>query len=155
MGLKDSGTLKRVQALWDTYCREHKISFTSYNKPDSQLNSSNKFEQLRKDLQQERNQRPRSPDEFKNYCAEQPSYGINIPAVEWWLQDSQKERYPQLSLWAIEVLSIPSMSDKPERVFSGCRRTVPWDKTALSAEMLEQLECGRDWKKDSLLIDNF
>jgi hypothetical protein len=47
------------------------------------------------------------------------------------------------------------MSDKPERVFSGGRRTVSWDKTAISAATLEQLECGRDWKRDDLLEENF
>jgi hypothetical protein len=55
----------------------------------------------------------------------------------------------------MEILSIPSMSDKPERIFSGGRRTVTWDKTAMTAAILEQLECGRDWKKGDLLKDDF
>ncbi len=29
---------------------------------------------------------------------------------------------------AIDILLIPPMSDEPERVFSGARRTVTWDR---------------------------
>ena len=47
------------------------------------------------------------------------------------------------------------MSDKPERIFSGGRRTVSWDKTSMTAATLEQLECGHDWKEGDLLVDNF
>jgi len=71
------------------------------------------------------------------------------------MQDVQKERWPQLSQWALEILSIPAMSDKPERIFSSSHHTVSWDKTAINAESLEMLECGRDWKKGDLLVDNF
>ena len=71
------------------------------------------------------------------------------------MQDTQKQRWPQLSSWAIEVLSIPSMSDKPERIFSGGRRTVSWDKTSITAATLDQLECGQDWKRGDLLVDKF
>jgi hypothetical protein len=146
----------RVQNLWEQYCREHRTAFASYEKPAKLvINLSNRFEELRKNVKEKQVQRPQSQDELKDYCTEPVSYGLNISPLDWWLQDSQKRRWPRLSLWAIEVLSIPSMSDKPERVFSGSRRTVSWDKTALSAEMLEQLECGRDWKHGHLLVNNF
>ena len=114
----------------------------------------NRFEELRLNLRV-KNGRPQSQDEFENYCSEPVSYDLKIAPINWWLQDTQRERWPQLSSWALEILSIPSMSDKPERVFSGGRRTVSWDKTAISAATLEQLECGRDWKRDDLLEENF
>ena len=47
------------------------------------------------------------------------------------------------------------MSNKPERIFSGGRRIVTWDKTSITAATLEQLECRRDWKRGDLLKDNF
>jgi hypothetical protein len=154
--VKDKSIKLRVANLWEQYCREHHSDFVSYERlKDQRPSLVNRFEELRMNLKEKHVQRPQSQDEFENYCSESPSYGLHIPPVEWWLQDSQKKRWPRLSLWAIEVLSIPSMSDKPERVFSGSRRTVSWDKTALSAEMLEQLECGRDWKRGTLLVDNF
>lgn len=90
-----------------------------------------------------------------NYCNEAASYDIKMPALDWWLQDTQRRRWPQLSRWAIEILSVPSMSDKPERIFSGGRRRVTWDKTSMTAATLERLECARDWKRDDLLKDDF
>jgi len=47
------------------------------------------------------------------------------------------------------------MSNKLERIFLGGRRTVTWDKTAITAATLEQLECARDWKRGDLLKDDF
>ena len=46
---------------------------------------------------------------------------------------------------AIDILSIPAMSDDPERVFSGARRTVSWERARLGAETIEKLECLKNW----------
>jgi hypothetical protein len=32
---------------------------------------------------------------------------------------------------ALDILSIPAMSDEPERVFSGARRTISWENDIL------------------------
>ena len=48
---------------------------------------------------------------------------------------------------AIDILSIPAMSDKLERVFSGARRTISWDKGQMEAETLKQVECLKHWKR--------
>ena len=42
---------------------------------------------------------------------------------------------------AIDILSIPAMSAEPERVFSGARRTISWDRAQLSATVIETTEC--------------
>jgi hAT family C-terminal dimerisation region len=52
---------------------------------------------------------------------------------------------------AIEVLSVPAMSDDPERVFSCTRRTISWDRARLSAETIEKLECLSNWVKNDLI----
>ena len=41
---------------------------------------------------------------------------------------------------AIEILSIPGLSDEAERVFSGGRRTCRWDRASLSAFSIERTE---------------
>jgi hypothetical protein len=51
---------------------------------------------------------------------------------------------------AIDILSIPAMSDKPERVFSGARRTVSWDRVQMGAETLERVECLKHWKRSGI-----
>ena len=48
---------------------------------------------------------------------------------------------------AIDIFSIPAMSDNPERVFSGARRTISWERARLGAVMIEKLECLKNWIK--------
>jgi hypothetical protein len=41
---------------------------------------------------------------------------------------------------AIDILLIPPISNKLERVFSGARRTVSWDKGQIEPETIEMRE---------------
>ena len=52
---------------------------------------------------------------------------------------------------AIDILSIPPMSDELERVFSGARRTVSWDRGQMELEIMERRECLKYWKKSGIL----
>jgi hAT family C-terminal dimerisation region len=52
---------------------------------------------------------------------------------------------------AIDILSIPPMSDELERVFSGARRTVTWDKGQIEPRTIEMRECLKHWKKSGIL----
>jgi hypothetical protein len=52
---------------------------------------------------------------------------------------------------AIDILSIPPISDEPERVFSGACRTVSWDRGQMEPETIEMRECLKHWKKSGIL----
>ena len=52
---------------------------------------------------------------------------------------------------AIDIFSIPPMSDKPERIFSEIRRTVNWDKGQIEPETIEMRECLKHWKRSGIL----
>jgi hypothetical protein len=54
-------------------------------------------------------------------------------------------------LMAINILSVPAMSDEAERVFSGARRTISWDRSQLSPKTIEAVECLKHWKKNGIL----
>jgi hypothetical protein len=96
--------------------------------------------------------RPASEDEFQDYCNGEPyDIGNTMTAVEWWCLGPQKKRWPRLSKMAIDVLSIPAMSDEPERVFSAARRTVSWDRAQMEPETLERVECLKHWKRSGIL----
>ena len=69
-----------------------------------------------------------SQDEFKDYNSLELFNPSKNGALAQWCQDAQRLRQLRLSLIAINILSIPPMSDEPERVFSGGRRTVSWDR---------------------------
>jgi hypothetical protein len=52
---------------------------------------------------------------------------------------------------AINILSIPAMSDELERVFSRACRTVTWDKGQIVLETMEWRECLKHWKRSGIL----
>jgi hypothetical protein len=67
--------------------------------------------------------------------------------LQWWLEAQQQRQYPNLSRIAIDVLSANPMSAESERVFSSCRRAIPWDRAQISSQHLEMVECLKSWKK--------
>ena len=66
-------------------------------------------------------------------------------AIDWWKEESQQEAYPDLSRWAIDVLSIPAMSDAPERLFSRAANTLHEGRAQLIPETVEALESIKSW----------
>jgi hypothetical protein len=52
---------------------------------------------------------------------------------------------------AINILSIPPISDEPERVFSGARHIVSWDRGQIEAEIIEIREYLKYWKRTGIL----
>ena len=74
-----------------------------------------------------------------------------MPALKWWCQEVQRKRWPKLSHMAIDILSIPAMSDEPERVFSGARCKITWEREQLNPETVEMTECLKHWKKSGIL----
>ncbi|GKU09855.1 unnamed protein product, partial [Fusarium langsethiae] len=53
-------------------------------------------------------------------------------------EEEQQQTYPRLSRMAVDILSIPAMSAEPERVFSGARRTISWDRCQLGSRTIER-----------------
>ena len=53
---------------------------------------------------------------------------------------------------AIDILSIPAMSDEPERVFSGARRTISWERMQLGREIIEKVECLKSWMRNNMVV---
>jgi hypothetical protein len=86
-------------------------------------------------------------DEYSRYTAD-PVLPYITDALQWWVQ--QRSRYPSLAIMAIDILSIPAMSDEAERVFSGARRTVTDFRGSLNVTSIEMLECVKSWRKACL-----
>jgi hypothetical protein len=67
-----------------------------------------------------------------------------IPTIiQWWYK--QRQTWPTLTNFAIEVLSIAAMSDDVEGAFSGGRRTVSWERARIGIDKLEAVECLNSW----------
>jgi hypothetical protein len=83
-------------------------------------------------------------DEYETFTSQVP-ISIDCSPLTWWLRDEQQGHYPNLSKMAVNILSIPAMSADPERVFSGARRTISWDRMLLGAATIEKGECLKSW----------
>lgn len=68
--------------------------------------------------------------------------------IAWWR--GQVGTYPVLSRIALDVLSIPAMSDECERVFSQAKESVPNNRSSISPATLEALQCLKNWKKHGM-----
>ena len=86
-------------------------------------------------------------DEFEVYIGGPPATSIAKTALDWWLEPTQMKNFPRLSRMAIDILSIPLMSAESERVFSGARRTISWERHSLGADVVEQSECIKSWMR--------
>jgi hypothetical protein len=146
-------TLAKVKKLWEKYREEVQplptlLSF-SYDNPLKEPKELDPFDQVVLSLRSVA--RPASEDEYEDYNSQESYDPGKKGALTWWCQDTQRQRWPRLSLMAIDILSIPPMSDEPERVFSGARRTVSWDRGQMEPETIEMRECLKHWKKSGIL----
>jgi hypothetical protein len=63
---------------------------------------------------------------------------------------SIKKTLIKISYIIIDILSIPIISDKLERVFLGARRTISWDRAQMKTENLERVEYLKHWKRSDI-----
>jgi hypothetical protein len=120
-----------------------------YDNPSKKPKELDTFDQIALSLRSVA--RPASEDEYEDYNSQDLFGAGKKGALAWWCQDTQRQRWPRLSLMAIDILSIPPMSDEPERVFSGARRTVSWDRGQIEPETIEMRECLKHWKRSGIL----
>ena len=88
-----------------------------------------------------------SGNEDNEYARWNAQRGVeyNAPALFWWCMEEHRQQYPRLSQMALDILSVPAMSDEPERVFSGARRQISWERMRLGPETVEQSTCLKSW----------
>jgi hypothetical protein len=97
-------------------------------------------------------QKSSEQNEYEIYISQNPIQ-ISGSALDWWLHDEQQQCWPRLSQMAIDILSIPAMSDEPERVFSGARRTISWERMQLGREIIEKVECLKSWMRNNMAVE--
>lgn len=83
-------------------------------------------------------------DEYERYCKSERVYGFTS-ALLWWLEETQRKNYRNLSKMAVDILSIPAMSAEPERLFSGAKITITDRRNRLGRDVIEALECLKSW----------
>ena len=140
---------KQVKDLWHSY-RDTNDGTISYHALDEEENNDlDAFDRISRNLQN--CARPTSQDEYEDYISGDPYDITPRTALSWWLQERRRKRWPKLSRMAIDILSMPAMSDEPERVFSRARRTISWERAQLDANQIEKGECLKHWVKNNVL----
>ena len=114
-------TLKKVEKLWEIYRDEAcgPLVTLSYGAPalspltkKSLEKELDVFDQIAHNLK--KHTRPSSLDEYQDYQHLEPFDLGKTTAIQWWSQEQHRKRWPRLSLMALDILSIPPMSDEPE-----------------------------------------
>ena len=146
--------LAQVKKLWEKYREEVVVPVSgdilfSYGTSSYELLELDEFDRIALSLRLVA--RLASEDEYEDYNSQDSYDPGKRGALAWWCQDTQRQRWPRLSLMAIDILLIPPMSDEPERVFSGARRTVTWDRGQMIVETIEYRECLKHWKRSGIL----
>src|SRR5436190_7969084 len=136
--------LASVQKLWETSCLNNSSTPSSLHLSEDEHDTApvNKLGQLLQNLEVDTH-RP-GEDEYAQFIKQSPT-SLQSSVLDWWLHDDQRKQWPKLSQMAIDIFSIPAMSDEPERIFSGARRTISWERARLGAAMIEKLECMKNW----------
>jgi hAT family C-terminal dimerisation region len=89
-------------------------------------------------------------NDFLSFINDEPIPLLDLKPTQWWCQGTQRSRYPRLHRMALDFLSIPPMSDAPERTFSCARRTIPWSRAKLKARNIEMVESLSNWISQGL-----
>jgi hypothetical protein len=71
--------------------------------------------------------------------------------INWWIEESQKDNYDTLHLYALDHLSYPAMATQCERVFSAARRTLTPERNAVGLRVLEACGCLRWWWRNGVV----
>ena len=131
-----------VKALWDTIYKDRPITLLNSNtQPSTHTNLTeepDEYDLMAREL--DITTINPTKDEYESFVNADP-IAIDGTALAWWCQEAQRLAYPRLSQMAIDILSIAAMSAEPERVFSGARRTISWDRARLGGNQIMKLEC--------------
>ncbi|RPA70802.1 hypothetical protein BJ508DRAFT_189176, partial [Ascobolus immersus RN42] len=94
-------------------------------------------------------------DAFELFQAAPPEFfppGVSLNVFQYWTaklkSPSTTNSGKRLALMAFTVLSVPPMSDEPERIFSSAGATLGKRRTAMEPGTLEAVEALKSWEKE-------
>ncbi|KAJ6437990.1 putative AC transposase [Purpureocillium lavendulum] len=137
-----------ARLLWAKY-KDRPLPSESAARSSDERREATPYERIRRSMSVL--DEPGDEDEFEKFVNSPPRPMTTNTPLEWWCREEQRMEYPRLHQMALDMLSVPAMSDDPERVFSGARRTISWDRARLSADTIEELQCLGNWVKNDLI----
>src|ERR1700760_246484 len=144
----------KLQELWAQYKELPLFSqpvsvVETLKKKDKAKSPKDIYDTIREEIDQCGSSVP-TDDEWELFQQES-RVKIDYSPITWWLKPEQQSRWPCLAHMAIDILSIPAMSDEPERIFSRSRRTISWERSRLKKGSIQQLECLKSWFIEGLI----
>lgn len=117
--------LKRAKGLWESY----KQKYTPMETEVATEGEPSLWEQYKRHIDA-----VPADDDFTAFINAPPTrLAQGTTALAWWSSLDQREAYPALSKLAIDVLSAFAMSADSESIFSGCRRTISWERARIGS----------------------
>ena len=83
-------------------------------------------------------------DEYKRWCYQLQEKHVYQP-LNYWTSKNIRQRYPRLSRLAIDIFTIPAMSDDPERTFSSTGLIVVLRRGLLNHTAITETQCLKNW----------
>ncbi|KAM3468042.1 hypothetical protein MY5147_008325 [Beauveria neobassiana] len=143
-----AGPVAAARQLWAKYKNRPLVAACALQPPKERLDMS-PYERLKQSISIL--DEPGDEDEFEKFINAPPRQVMSRTPLEWWCREEQRMEYPRLHQMAIDILSVPAMSDDPERVFSCARRIISWDRARLTPETVERTQCLGSWVKNDLI----
>ena len=74
-----------------------------------------------------------------------------IRPLEYWSSEAMRRAFPRLSQLALDVFTIPAMSDEPERTFSSTGLMVTPCRSRLAADIIGHTQCLKSWQRQGVI----
>ncbi len=142
---------------WRADCRKRMLDFwtteyksTTVTVPTQASESANQVKNtFQKQAQQKKGSRLEE-DEYSKYLLAPVIPKVTDPQSQQ-LELTQRKSYPNLSIIALDILSIPAMSAKPERLFSGAKITITDCRNKLGIESVQAIKCLKSQLKKDII----
>ncbi|KAI4846135.1 hypothetical protein E4T44_05232 [Aureobasidium sp. EXF-8845] len=91
-------------------------------------------------------------DEYQWWCQRpRDRFALGVPPLEFWTSYAFKKTFARLQKMALDVFTIPAMSDEPERVLSSTGLMVRPHQSRLSQRVIAMSQCLRNWSRQNLV----
>lgn len=91
-------------------------------------------------------------DDYKRWCRRPRDLSlVDRGPLEFWTSDAISASYPRLQRLALNIFTIPAMSDEPERVFSSCGCMITPHRSTLSPKHVCCCQCLRSRSREELV----
>lgn len=143
---------KAAKSLWTSQYKKQPVSEAispvKTIMPHREPNKIQAYRQAGIKKVMEQNHKQAVTDEFERYCT-QDQVNTDAP-IQWW-QTTGSLLYPKLAQMAIDILSIPAMSDEPERIFSRLGVMITKRRNRLEHSIIQATTCLHSWDKAGLI----